>query len=108
MNLGESAARMRVNRAIERLRSNLGHAGVTVSGVALLTVLDRDAQAAVHVHLLNAVSVPGAASSGSTGASVLLAKGTLIAMATTTTKILTATCAVALLAGGGFIAVRAA
>ncbi len=107
MNLGESAARMRVNRAIDRLRANLGRAGVTVSVVGLVTMLDHDASAAVPQSLLSVVSVPSAASSGGgIGAWPLLAKGTLIALATTTTKTLVAASAATLLVGGGFVFVR--
>lgn len=107
MNLGENAARMRVNRAIDRLRANLGRAGVTVSVAGLVVVLDRSAEAAVPQSLLTAVSVPSAASSGGgIGAWTLLAKGTFIALATTTTKTLVAASAATLLLGGGFVFVQ--
>lgn len=107
LNLGESAARMRVNRAIERLRVNLGRAGVTVTVAGLVAALDRDAQAAVPPSLLNVVSASSVASSGGgVGVGSLLAKGTLIALATTTTKTLVAASVATLLLGGGFVYVR--
>jgi len=105
LNVAESAARMRVQRAVERLRLNLGRMGVAVSVVALVGVLDSQASAAVPSHLL-AVSAPPAASSGAgLGTWTLLAKGSTLLLATTTTKALVAS-GVALVAAGGFVFVR--
>lgn len=107
LNLAEDAARMRVQRAVDRLRLNLGRMGAATSVAALLTVLDTQASAAVPPRLL-AVSVPSAASSGGFGTWTLLAKGTTLLLATTTTKALVASgvALVALVAAGGFVFVK--
>jgi RNA polymerase sigma factor (sigma-70 family) len=105
LNVAESAARMRIQRAIERLRLNLGRMGVATSLAVLLAVLDSQASAAVPPRLL-AVSVPSSASSGGGfGTWTLLAKGTTLLLATTTTKALVAS-GVALVAAGGFVFVK--
>lgn len=105
LNVAESAARMRVQRAVERLRLNLGRMGVATSVVVLVAVLDSEASAAVPPRLL-AVSAPPAASSGAgLGSWTLLAKGTTLLLATTTTKALVAS-GVALVAAGGFVFVK--
>ena len=107
LGLGESAARMRVSRALERLRKGLGRAGVAVSATALVAFLARDAQAATppgFAARLLAVSAPPAASPGAgTGAWPLLAKGISLTLATTTTKAL-ALSGAALVLAGGFVA----
>lgn len=108
LNLGENAARMRVSRAVERLRINLGRLGVAATSVGLVGLLERDASAATVPSSLFAVSVPTGASSGAGGGTWLsLAKGTSLTLATHTTKALIAG-TVVLLAGGGFVVSQAA
>lgn len=62
LGLGDSAARMRVERAIEKLRTRLERRGVTSTAVVLATVLSHQAVVAMPLGL--AASVTGAALAG--------------------------------------------
>ncbi len=63
--LGEDAARMRVRRALEKLRTKLGRRGVVSSGAALLTMLAQEAASAAPASLV--ASVSGIALTSATG-----------------------------------------
>lgn len=69
LGLSEDAARMRVERALEKLRARLGRRGVTSTGVALSAVLVHQAIAAAPPGL--AVSVTGAAVASAAGTSAV-------------------------------------
>jgi len=108
LGLGENTARMRVTRAVDRLRTQLLRAGITVSVATLTLTLERHAAIAAPPAFVTAVSVPSAVASGAEGlAWSVLAKATILTMATNTTKILAASGLALLLAGGGFVYVRA-
>ena len=66
MGSAEDAARMRVNRALDKLQSMLKHRGVSISATALATGLAAEAVTAAPAGL--ALSIAGSALAGTTGA----------------------------------------
>lgn len=88
LQVSENAARMRVDRALEKLRARLAHRGVTSTAAALGLVLAQQAGAAT-------VSVPAGLAGSVTsaalaGAETVGAAGTLVAFMSTTKGIITA------------------
>lgn len=82
LSLSEDAARMRVERALEKLRATLVRRGITSTTAALSVVLANHATAAVPAGV--AVSVTGAAlAAAAAGGSVALTGGVLAFMGTT-------------------------
>lgn len=79
----EDAARMRVNRALEKLHSLLKHRGVTLSVAALGTVLTAEAITAAPAGLALSVSSVALAGAAATGTTLTLLKF----MATTNLKL---------------------
>lgn len=103
---GEDAARMRVNRALEKLESLLKRRGVTASSAALSIVLMANAVHAAPVGLVVTVST-AAALAGTTVATTTVAAATkTIAMTTLQKTVITAT--IAVLAGAGIHQARQA
>ncbi len=97
LGISENTARMRVNRALEKLRRHLSSAGVALSLAALTTLLAQKAAPAAPAALmqnltgLHPVASGAAAGAGAaSGASGITsyAKGVLTAMAASSTKIL--------------------
>ena len=76
LRVSEDAARMRVERALEKLRRVLARRGVTSTGAALGVVLAQQAVGAAPVGL--AGSVVNAAAAGATAAGVVSGGGTLV------------------------------
>ncbi len=94
LNLTENAARMRVQRALEKVRALLARRGVTSTTTALAGVLTGQAGTAAPAAIV--ASVSSAALAGATsGAAVVTATGVFKIMSTT--KIITAAAVVALL-----------
>lgn len=83
LKMSDDAARMRVDRALEKLRALLARRGVTSTGAALGLVLANEAACAVPVGL--AASVTGAALAGGSGAAGLF---TFMSVNKTTTGVL--------------------
>jgi RNA polymerase sigma factor (sigma-70 family) len=96
----EDAAKMRVNRALEKLRKFFAKRGVTVSGALLAGAVSANSVQAAPVGLattISAAAVKGFAVSAST---VTLIKGTLKFMAWTKAKITIVSSVVVVLAAG--------
>jgi RNA polymerase sigma factor (sigma-70 family) len=106
MGTNEDAARMRVNRGVERLRKFLARRGVTVSAAAVATAVTTNAVQAAPAGL--AATITAAALSGSTvtTAAILAAASKSIAMTTVQKAVVAAT--VAGLAGAGLYEARQA
>lgn len=108
LRISEDAAKKRASRAMERLRTVLGRRGVAAASAAsLAVVIGAHAAEAAPVGL--AGTVTAAATAGTlTGGGAALVKGVVTAMAWTKTKAVVAGCVVlAVLLGGGVVAVRA-
>jgi RNA polymerase sigma factor (sigma-70 family) len=99
--VGEDGARMRVNRALEKLESNLKRRGITATATALAVALSANAIEAAPTGLAAAVSVTAAAAcvAAKTTAAASLSKA--IAM-TTFQKTIIGTACVALIGVGIF------
>lgn len=96
LHTSEDAARVRVNRALEKLRARLGGRGFTSTAAALGAVLGQQALAAPPAHLAAATC---SAAFGATATSAVAATGTAAAAATwlgimSTTKLVTGASAV--------------
>jgi RNA polymerase sigma factor (sigma-70 family) len=68
----ESGARMRVERALEKLRASLGRRGITSTGTALAVALGGQAAAAVPGALATAVTTAALAGAANSGGATLL------------------------------------
>jgi RNA polymerase sigma factor (sigma-70 family) len=99
LDISEDAARMRVNRALERLRVRLAKTGITSSAAALGATLAGHAVAApaALAAQVSAATLAGTAALASTGAAPQLG---LFAFMSTTKSIVWFTSAAAILAGG--------
>lgn len=96
LSVSEDAARMRVERALDKLRALLGRRGVTSTSAALATVFGQQLSAAVPAGLAHAIA--GAALAGATGGIASLGAGIFMSKTTTT-----AVTAVALVAIGSLL-----
>ena len=102
LNLSEDAARMRVERALEKLRALLARRGVTSTAVALSALLANEATASAPAGLATTVAGQALATAGATSASALnlfqlLSNSTLVLGALALVGVLaigTATCEV--------------
>jgi RNA polymerase sigma factor (sigma-70 family) len=103
LHLTENAARMRVSRALDKLRDQLARRGITTTAAALAALVSANAVQAAPAGLATTVSAAAVAGSG-LGASTLLTASKAIAM-TTLQKTVVAT-ALVLAAGTGIYAVR--
>jgi hypothetical protein len=72
LSLTESGARMRVERALEKLRTSLGRRGITSSGAALAAALGGQAVAAVPGTLATTVTAAALAGAATSGGAALL------------------------------------
>lgn len=99
LNLTENAARMRVQRALEKVRALLGRRGVTSTTAALAGVLTGQAGTAAPAAIVASVSSAALAGAASGGA-LVTATGLFKIMSTT--KIITATAVVALVGLAGY------
>ncbi len=96
----ENAARMRVERALERLRRRLAHRRVTSTAAALALALGTEAAAAIPPHLFSAVTAAALATAIAPGSGLLATLKVIYSMSSG--KIALTTAAV-LLAGGGVL-----
>src|SRR2546423_455865 len=102
----EAAAKMRVKRALEKLRSALAHCGVAVPATALLGALATHGGSAAPAALMTKIAASALARSGAGESSIAgLGKGTLLLMALNKAKITVASIFLALLLSGGGVAV---
>jgi RNA polymerase sigma factor (sigma-70 family) len=99
LSLTENAARMRVQRALEKVRTRLARRGVTSTTAALAGVLTGQAGAAAPAAIVASVSSAALAGAASSGA-LVTATGLLKIMSTT--KIITAAAVVALVGLAGY------
>ena len=95
LRLSEDAARMRVDRALEKLRAALARSGVNSASAALATVLANQVTASAPAGLANSIS--GTALAG-IGAGGLAVAGTGIFMSIKTTAIISAVALAAIVA----------
>jgi hypothetical protein len=103
--LSENAARMRVERALERLRAEFNRRGVTTTAVALSTAVSANAVSVAPAGLAATLSTAALAGATLTTAATATTVKT-IAMTTLQKTLITAT--VAVLAGAGFYEARQA
>jgi len=97
----EDAAKMRVNRALEKLRKFFTKRGVTLSGALIAGAVSANSVQAAPVGLAKTISAVAIAKGAAAGGSTLtLVKGTLKIMAWTKVKTAIVAGAVALLAAG--------
>jgi len=104
LGLGENAARMRVHRALDKLRERLARRGVTSSATALGAVLAGNAVSAAPAGMTASVSAGAtSAATAAAGASagVVSVAGAILAFMTSAKIITTAAIAVILVAAGG-------
>jgi len=101
MGASEDAAKMRVNRALEKLRKIFGKRGVTLSATLIAGAVSAGSVQAAPVGLATTVSAVAIAKGATAGGSTLaLVKGALKIMTWTKTQMAVAGSAVILLAGG--------
>lgn len=87
LSLAEDAARMRVNRALDRMRASLGRRGIGSTTAALALALANEAVVAAPAGLATAVDGAVLASAAAGGAGTLGAVGLLNLMSTTKTAL---------------------
>ena len=103
LNLTEDAARMRVDRALDKLRGKLARHGITTTAVALAAVMTANAVQAAPAGLVATISA-AAIAGGAVHASTLIAATKTIVMTTLQKTIVTAALAAAV--GTGIYAVH--
>jgi RNA polymerase sigma factor (sigma-70 family) len=101
----EDAAKMRVNRALEKLRKFFSKRGVTLSGAAIAGAVSANSVHAAPVGLAVSISATAIKSSVVATSTLTLVKGTLKLMAWTKTKMTVVTGLAVLLAIGGGTAI---
>jgi RNA polymerase sigma factor (sigma-70 family) len=106
LGLSEDAARKRVDRAVEKLRTLLAGRGVATAAATLGTVLSTNAVQTAPAGLAAAVSATALAGTAATNATVIAATTNTIAMTTLQKTLVAAT--VAVLAGAGIYEARQA
>lgn len=84
LGLSEDAARMRTDRALEKLREALKRHGIASTTAALTTTLGSPALVAAPAGLAATVANAALAAAGTAGAAVATAGGTILFMSTTT------------------------
>lgn len=100
-----AAAQKRVSRAVDKLRAILAQRGVTLSAIAIISLLSANAVKAAPAGLSSAVAA-GAAVKGSAGTTSALIKGTLKLMALTKFKTMFVAAAVILLTAGTTVTIK--
>jgi hypothetical protein len=102
----EAAAKMRVGRALEKLRKALAQCGLVVPAAALLTALSAHGMSAAPAGLTGTVMASALAQSGAMHPSVTgLAQGAMVLMAWNNVKTGAVAVALVLLLGSGSVAV---
>jgi RNA polymerase sigma factor (sigma-70 family) len=102
----EAAAKMRVGRALDKLRSALGQCGVAVPAAALLAALSSHGATAAPATLVASVTASALAHTGAVESSISgLVKGALMLMTWNKVKIGAVAVVLLLLLGGGGVAV---
>ena len=102
----EAAAKMRVGRALEKLRATLGHCGVVVSTATLLAALTAHGATPAPLALITGTTASALAQSGTVQSSITsLVKGAMILMAWNKAKLGVTAVVLVLLLGGGGVAV---
>ena len=100
----EDAAKMRVNRALEKLRKFFTKRGVISTTAVIAGAMSANSVQAAPAAMAKAVTVVAAAKGATAGGSILvLAKGTLNLMAWTKVKMTAAIAAGVLVAAGGTV-----
>jgi RNA polymerase sigma factor (sigma-70 family) len=99
LGISEHAASKRVSRAVDRLRDFFARRGVTVSSVALGTMLVTKVTEAAPAALVDAVSAAATVGAGASAAAI--AKGAAVMAAATKVKLTAAAAVAALLLVGG-------
>ena len=104
LGISEDAARMRVNRALEQLRTVLGRKGVATTTAILATAITANTSTAVPAGL--AVTITNTALAGTAGATAALTQGAITGMNLFNAKSVAAMVGVAILAGTGTYVVQ--
>ncbi|HEY3762763.1 MAG TPA: sigma-70 family RNA polymerase sigma factor [Verrucomicrobiae bacterium] len=105
----EDSARMRVNRAVDKLRKFFTKHGIMLSTDVIVGVISANSIHAAPAGLASAVTAAAIKGTTATASTLTIVKGALKLMAWTKTKIAIVTAAVAVLAGGTtVVAVKAA
>lgn len=99
LGLSADAARMRLNRALERLNKQLAHKGITSTATALAAALPVHAASMAPAGLAKSISVTALASAGT--ATIGISTLTGLGIMSTKTLIITASVAATTLLGGG-------
>ena len=86
LGMSEDGARLRVNRALDKLRAKLGKAGVTLGAALIVSAVTTNSVQAAPVGLAAKVSVIAAKGAATTTSITTLVKGTLKIMAWTKAK----------------------
>ena len=101
MGIGEDAARMRINRGVERLRAIFAKRGVVMTATFLVTALSANSVQAAPIGLAKLVAAVGIAKGAAAGGSILvLVKGALHLMALAKAKTTALVTAVVILTAG--------
>jgi len=104
--ISHDAARQRLHRAIERMRTMLHARGVTVSSAALGPILAAHAVGAAPAHLASSIlAAAGSGAATAAGSTSVLTKGAFWAMASFKTKVAIVAAAAVIVVGGGTTAV---
>lgn len=100
LGMNETAARKRVNRAVEKLRNLLTRRGTTLSAAVIVAAISAHSVQAAPASLVATVTAASAKGAATTISSLTLLKGTLKLMAWTKLKTAAAVAAIAVLAVG--------
>lgn len=100
LGLNETAARKRVNRAVEKLRDLLTRRGTTLSAAVIVAAISAHSVQAAPASLVTTVTAAAAKAAAVTTSSLTLLKGTLKLMAWTKLKTAAAVAAIAVLTAG--------
>jgi RNA polymerase sigma-70 factor (ECF subfamily) len=106
MNVSQSAAKQRIARALEKLRTRLSRHGTMVSAVqaeALASLLVSHAVKAAPAGLWQSALATASAGAGATGSGIVIAKGAMHMMAWTKAKVAAAMVAICLIGGTGSV-----
>jgi RNA polymerase sigma factor (sigma-70 family) len=105
----EDSARMRVNRAVDKLRKFFSKRGITLSAGIIITAVSANSVHAAPAGLAASITTAAITGTTATASTLTIVKGALKIMAWTKTKIAIVTAAAALLtAGTAVITVKAA
>ncbi|HVU34723.1 MAG TPA: sigma-70 family RNA polymerase sigma factor [Opitutaceae bacterium] len=105
LGLGENAARMRINRALERLRERLAHRGITSTAAIVGGALASQASIAAPTGLAASVTTAALTGAAALAPSAATTSG-LLALMTTTKAIAAGAVALGLFAAGSYVGIR--